>query len=59
MRKILSLVLACVLCVAAMPISAFADTVTTDGLFGVIVDAEGNVVETLPNYNINKYRDVL
>ena len=40
--------MACVLCVAAMPISAFADTVTTDDLFGVIVDAEGNVVETLP-----------
>lgn len=48
MKKILSLILACVLCFTAIPVSAFADTVSTDDLFGVILDADGNVVEYLP-----------
>lgn len=48
MKKILSLVLALTLFVVAMPISALADTASTDYLFGVIVDAEGNIVERLP-----------
>ena len=45
MKKIISLVLALALCVVAMPVMAFADTTSTDGLFGVIVDAD----ETLSN----------
>lgn len=48
MKKILSLILACVLCAAAMPVVSFAETQTTGELFGVIIDAEGNVVEFLP-----------
>lgn len=48
MKKILSLLLALTLFVVAMPISAFADTTSTDGLFGVIVDADGNIVERIP-----------
>ncbi len=48
MKKILSFILACVLCVAAITVSAFADTVSADDLFGVIHDADGNVVEYLP-----------
>ena len=47
MKKIMSFILACVLCVALIPSSAFADTVPADDLFGVIVDADGNVVEYL------------
>lgn len=46
MKKILSLILACVLCFTTMSITAFAGT-TDKGLFGVITDAEGNVVEVL------------
>lgn len=48
MKKIISLILACVLCIAAIPVTAFADVQTNDNLFGVIIDAEGNVVEVLP-----------
>lgn len=48
MKKLISLVLALVLCVVAMPVIAFADTTSTDGLFGVIVDADGNIVERVP-----------
>lgn len=48
MKKILSLILACALCVAAMPVVSFAETQTTESLFGVITDADGNVVEVLP-----------
>lgn len=47
MKKILSLILACVMCFSVMSVSAFADTQTSDGLFGVILDADGNVVERL------------
>ena len=47
MKKILSLILACVMCFSVMSISAFADTQTSDSLFGVITDADGNVVEYL------------
>ncbi len=47
MKKLLSLVLACIICLAAIPSAAFADMVSTDELFGVITDAEGNVVEYL------------
>lgn len=48
MKKILSLVLACVLCAAAMPVVSFADIQATANIFGVITDAEGNIVEVLP-----------
>ncbi len=48
MKKILSLLLALTLFVVAMPISAFADTTSTDDLFGVIIDADGNIVERIP-----------
>lgn len=45
MKKILSLILACVICVTAIPVSAFAETQTTDDIpFGVITDAEENNV---------------
>ncbi len=48
MKKILSLIFACVICVIAIPVSAFADTQTTDDIpFGVITDSEGNIVEVL------------
>lgn len=48
MKKILSLILACVFCVTAMSVMVFADTETSDNLFGIITDADGNVVEVLP-----------
>lgn len=48
MKKIISLILACVLCVIAIPVVSFAETQTTNDLSGVIIDAEGNVVEVLP-----------
>lgn len=47
MKKILSWFLACILCVIAIPNMAFADTEASDNLFGVITDAEGNIVEVL------------
>lgn len=55
MKKIMSFILACVLCVALIPASAFADTDSTDDLFGVILDAEGNVVEYLQKARIDTY----
>lgn len=51
----MSFILACVLCVAAIPVSAFADTVSADDLFGVIVDADGNVVEYLLMPRVDVY----
>lgn len=47
MKKFFSLILACILCFAAIPASAFADMVSADELFGVILDADGNIVEYL------------
>ena len=47
MKKILSLILACVLCISAISITTFADAQANDNLFGVIIDADGNVVEVL------------
>lgn len=47
MKKILSLILACVMCFSVMSVSVFAETAATDDLFGVILDADGNVVECL------------
>ncbi len=45
MKKILSFIFACVICVTAIPVSAFADTQTIDDIpFGVITDAEENNV---------------
>lgn len=61
MRKIISFILACVLCVVAMPVLAFADVQANDNLFGVIIDAEGNVVEvlTMPRTNyVNEIRTI-
>lgn len=47
MKKILSFVLAAVLCVTTMSVAASADTVTDNGIFGAILDPDGNVVEYL------------
>lgn len=47
MKKIISLFLACVVCIVSMSVTAFADNAACDNLFGVITDAEGNVVEVL------------
>lgn len=48
MKKIISIALSCVLCVLAMSVTAFADVQANGGLFGVIIDADGSVVEVLP-----------
>ncbi len=42
------MILICILCVTAVPSRVFADNQTSDNLFGVITDAEGNIVEVLP-----------
>lgn len=47
MKKILSFVLAAVLCLTTMSVAASADTVTDNGIFGAILDPDGNVVEYL------------
>lgn len=48
MKKILSLILAGILFAVSLPVVSFAETTVADNLFGVIIDAEGNVVEVLP-----------
>lgn len=48
MKKILAMILSCVLCLVAIPTVAFADEPIVDNSpLGVITDAEGNIVETL------------
>lgn len=47
MKKILSLFIACILCVTAITGTAFADTEASSNWYGVITDADGNVVEVL------------
>lgn len=56
MKRLISFVLACVMCMAFMSVSAFAEGVDAgssypevpEGCFGIIVDEEGSVVDTVP-----------
>lgn len=56
MKRLISFVLACAMCMAFMSVSAFAEVVDVgssypevpEGCFGIIVDEGGNVVDSVP-----------
>ncbi len=56
MKKFISLVLVCVMCITFLSVSAFAEGVDAgfsypdvpEGCFGIIVDENGNIVDTVP-----------
>lgn len=48
MKKVISILFICVICITAIPTTAFADEIIIDNTtLGTITDADGNVVETL------------
>lgn len=51
MKKVFSIILICAMCFSVMSLTAFADTsdtiVNDNGIYGAIIDPDGNVVEYL------------
>ncbi len=48
MKKIIAVVLTCVLVITSIPCAAFAEDIGNNGIFGVITNAKGEVVEVIP-----------